>query len=332
MSSGNRRMNKIDLKIAKAAQTKLNRIANGDNGLDSEIASLALKTFTNEQLMRLVKQLAPLAGLKPTLFRATSQIHFANSAGKQSFQETMRGLVVDGLNIFRLSRKTKNLLIHGIINGTVTDDRRKVPDDATEAELTEIGKYKPSTYYYVLSLARERVYLNKKGKTLDFPMFDEVLDHLENFDNGDAFDNIAKDNNLTKDTKIYVNEVLKYAKQQSKQIIRLIDAQVNNCDFSSTPVGMYGFLSYYRPEKEKGILHSRLWTRVCVDLIRFTDGDMDELDEIVESFNYTPLSQEMHEWREANISKQDERDGLTSNPSAKYSLLIGTFILNICWN
>ncbi len=296
MSSNNNEIGDIDSQIAKAAQTKLNRIAMSERGQDSDVAKLALQTFTNKQLMILVKQLAPLAGLKTSLFRATTQINAASHKGKKSFVKSMRGLIIDSMNIFRLSRGSKNLMIHGIVNGTVTDDKRKIDnkrldDTITDEELKEIKKYNPSNYYYVLTLAQERVYANKKGKTLDFPMFDELLKHLSNHNAGDAFDNIENDRNIDKDTKKYFTHVLSNAKRESKLIVKLIDAQVNDCNFSNTPVSMYGYLTFFhltkeekeaaKTKEENEILYRKLWTRVVIYLHDYTDGDINELEKIV---------------------------------------------------
>jgi len=269
--------------IQKAVRTRLNRIARYGNK-NKEVAKRLTETFTDEELVIAVEILTPLAGLKTSLFRATSQIYIANQKDERSFIKTIRGLITDAINIFKLSLRSKELYMYGIINGTISDDRKKSAVDETEDVQRELLKFHASHHYHKWALMRERVYLNKRHNTPPFPMYEKLLKHLDNIDAEDPFRNIMKDDDIDEDSRVYIKDVLDYAIRHSNQITILINAQFHEkCKFSNTPAAMYGDLSAYKKDiKEDEVPYDVLFAQVVYDLIIYTNADQNELRRLLE--------------------------------------------------
>ncbi len=273
--------------IHSAIKVRLNR----GKGIDKfrkkkfSVSKKLLETFTDEQLEEIIHLYAPLIGLKGLSLRRHNQVLIANLKSRRSVAQAIRAFLIDAMNIFQMTRKSKELLIHGIVTGTVTDDKRVSPDLMTDAEKTKRERYKPSTYYNILVLARENVVINKKNKKPIFPEYDKIITHLTNKEHGDAFFAIANDMTIDKDSKEYVRDVLKDARWNAKAIASIGNALVNErCELNNTPIYINGNISKYKRSKEdivNEVTFDEVYTDVIKDVVRFTNADSEKLKKIL---------------------------------------------------
>lgn len=270
-------------KVQKAIITRLNRSIGIDkkNGIENGTAKILLDNLAPHQLEELLHILSPIYGMQNGSARRVNNTAIAMQPSKKDFSKYLRGVLIDAMNIFNMSRKSKELFINAMIYGNNPDSNKKdagIEDNETRKRKE---KYSSSSYYFVASLARENFYLNMKDNSPKFPEYKKIFAHLDNKYAADALENILNSDDIDIKTKQYVEMTIKGALQTGKYINSCVNAQINDTtDLNSTPFAIRGHLSKYAPEKGTTEDYSILIARVIKDVAEYTDADQEELKKL----------------------------------------------------